>query len=408
MLAQGVKVAVAGGLAWELGRLLGAPRPVFAVLAVLVTMQDDAYGSLGRAAERLAGVVAGGALGLLAAHRPVLGAGGVAALCLASALLGRLLAVGGRWNSQVGVSALLVLASGAGLRYGWTRTWETVVGGAVAVLVTAVLWPPDPAARLRDLVDRARLDLAADLGSVAAALTGPPARLAQARRAVLRHAARVEGEVADLGAAEEGERLWRRAGSARLASLEARLGTAAVLYRHLRSLVRHALEGGAPAPAALAQALAAVGGAVQALAADGHPAAAAAWVRQARAAVGAAPAARGPAWAEAGHLVADLGAFLEDLSGEEGRAATARSPNRPLVRAEAFREGRPHGGDAAGHDLARVPGPGRRARGLPRFDPAGDLRGQARGRGAPGGGPAGDARVHGPHERPGRDGPEAG
>ncbi len=57
-------VLLAGTLAWWLCTLLGAERPLFAVLVPLVAMDGDPFSSINVSVARIVGVVAGVFLGL--------------------------------------------------------------------------------------------------------------------------------------------------------------------------------------------------------------------------------------------------------------------------------------------------------------------------------------------------------
>jgi uncharacterized membrane protein YccC len=67
-LRLGLKIVVAGTLAWWLCTLLGASRPLFAVLVPLVAMDGDAFSAVSVSLTRTIGVFLGVFLGL--AGRP--------------------------------------------------------------------------------------------------------------------------------------------------------------------------------------------------------------------------------------------------------------------------------------------------------------------------------------------------
>jgi len=133
-----VRVALATGLAWWLGHWVGVSRPVFAGLAVLVSVQPDVQGASRAAAQRLLGVAIGVGLGLAAEHLPGPSTVTVSLVLAVAFLVGDLVAAGPGVNTQVGVSALLVLASRQP-GYGLDRLWETALGGAATVFVVAAL-----------------------------------------------------------------------------------------------------------------------------------------------------------------------------------------------------------------------------------------------------------------------------
>jgi uncharacterized membrane protein YccC len=234
LLRQACKLALASGLSWWICQRLGAPTPVFAVLAVIVTMQASALGSLAKGLERLLGVVAGVALGSLAVHLAGVSAFSLALLMLGTALAGRYLAFGSAFNTQVSISALLTVAAGGGLAYGLARTWETACGGLLGVLVAGLLWPMDPAHRLQRQLERARVHLAADI--VAAAEGGRCRR--RAWRALLRHAAEADAAVGELAGAEPVPRWLQRrwVGRRDRDRLASRVRLVAGLYGRVRPL----------------------------------------------------------------------------------------------------------------------------------------------------------------------------
>ena len=238
---------MASGLAWEVSRWLGADRPVFAVLAVVVTMQSSTYGSLTKGLERLLGVFVGVALGVAALHVTGLSTPSLTVLMLVTAWSGGYLSFGGGFNSQVSVSALLLVAGGGGVAYGVARAWETAVGGALGVLVTALVWPPDPLCHMAQQLDLARLRLAADVVATAEVLGGPAESAERVLRRVRQNAADTERAVAELSEAEQTTVRWlpaRWAGNEDRAVLAGRLRAVASLYRHLRALSHHVAQAG--------------------------------------------------------------------------------------------------------------------------------------------------------------------
>lgn len=111
------KMVLAGTLAWWLCRLLGAPRPLFAVLVPLVAMGGDPFGAVNVSIGRILGVFAGVliGLGLLQVRLPstVL----VALLLALSLLAGLALRVGGGpLNSQIAITAMFMLYLGVGAK----------------------------------------------------------------------------------------------------------------------------------------------------------------------------------------------------------------------------------------------------------------------------------------------------
>lgn len=147
--SDGVRTALAAGLAWEIARVLpgGGSKPYFAALGAILTAQVTVAGSLARGGQRVLGVVAGVGLSLLLAHGLGLSALSVAVLVWLAMGFGTWLRLGPQGVSQVAVSALLVLSLGARPGYAAARLVDTVIGAAVAVGLNALLWPADPVRR---------------------------------------------------------------------------------------------------------------------------------------------------------------------------------------------------------------------------------------------------------------------
>lgn len=236
---RSVKTALAAGLAWGAGALLGNPRPYFAPLAAILILQVTIAESVTRAVQRVLGVVVGVAVALLVGRVVGLTAWGIGILVLLSLAVGTRLRLGVSGIPQVAISGLLVLIIGSLTRteYGLWRISETLVGAVVGVGVNALVVPPShvPEAR-RALAGFAAAQaalfrgLAADLG----AGWGPVAaraRLEEARAM----AGRVHGVMAAVARAQESLRYnpFGRRQRVELARLQGAL----------RALERAAVEG---------------------------------------------------------------------------------------------------------------------------------------------------------------------
>ena len=173
-----LRIVVASVVAWQLCIWLGAQQPpIFAVIVPLVALRDAPYSALNVSMVRLIGVVGGVLIGIAVLHviRPsALAVGLVLAIALP---FGMLLRVGGAFNVQVAVSALLVFASPDPDAYAAARLWETAVGAAVTVILAALLFPPNPYRTFVASRDEAVTQLADELRtgarSSAAARTAP-------------------------------------------------------------------------------------------------------------------------------------------------------------------------------------------------------------------------------------------
>jgi uncharacterized membrane protein YgaE (UPF0421/DUF939 family) len=184
-LPRAVRIAVAAVLAWWIARLLGADRPVFAVIVPLVAIRDDTQSALSLSLGRMLGVMAGVVLGIGAVAVAGVSTSAVALLIVAGLAIGLFLSTGPELNTQIAISALLVLVVTEDAdSYALERIWETGVGSVVALLVAAFVLPPDPLAEsARKLAETAQA-LAADL----AAAQGTLAHGDPSARVLLAHA----------------------------------------------------------------------------------------------------------------------------------------------------------------------------------------------------------------------------
>ncbi|HVW90709.1 MAG TPA: FUSC family protein [Gaiellaceae bacterium] len=155
------QTAVAAALAWWIARrILSEPRPLFAPVVAVIAL-GFTTGQRGRAAVQ---VVLGVAIGIAVADvvAYAIGTGGIqiAAVVFAAMVAGLLVGTSSTFVVQAAVSGLIVAAAyrpDAGLSP--SRLLEALVGGAVALAFSQVLFPVDPverarraAARLRDAI----------------------------------------------------------------------------------------------------------------------------------------------------------------------------------------------------------------------------------------------------------------
>lgn len=164
-----IKMAIGGTGAWWIASELGAKRPIFAALVPLVAMNGDPFAAVSVSIGRILGVFAGVGIGLALTHVAVGSTWRVAIALIVATLVGIVLKVGERPNLEVPIAALFLIgfASANVSQLGVQRIWETAIGAIVAVLVSAVLWPPDPIRELERRLQRLRHQLAADLATIA-------------------------------------------------------------------------------------------------------------------------------------------------------------------------------------------------------------------------------------------------
>jgi uncharacterized membrane protein YgaE (UPF0421/DUF939 family) len=244
-MVQCIKVALACGVAWWLGPIFHLPHPFNAVLAVIILMQGHAYGSVLNALQFLLGVAAGLLLGIVANMLFGLSSLVVAAIMFVCLLMGGWLKVSSQgFNNQIAISALLVLASGSADNV--SRLWETVLGGAVGVVVAALLWPPNPVGWLRKEYRELKVRIGSDVMR-SLELAGRPDGSDDAganRRSVREHSERADAAVAAIGTAEDALRWnpWHGLRMHDLSRLEDRLRLISYLFRTVRALARQAAE----------------------------------------------------------------------------------------------------------------------------------------------------------------------
>src|SRR4051794_14279288 len=164
-----LKMALGGTVAWWIAVELGARRPIFAALVPLVAMTGAPFAAVSVSSSRIVGVFAGVGIGIAFVHLPLGLTARVALALLVGTLVAVVLRVGERPNLEVPIAALFLIgfSSAQISQLGIQRIWETAVGAAVAIVVSALIWPPDPARKLTRDLDRLRGRLVEDLAAVA-------------------------------------------------------------------------------------------------------------------------------------------------------------------------------------------------------------------------------------------------
>ena len=113
-------------------------------------------------------------------------------------------------NNQIAVSAMFILYVGTiskAQAIGVARIWETALGAAAAVAVSALIWPPDPLAESRRRVARLRRWLREDLDRIGRLVAQPEAEAAEEELDLVRE--RSLQAVRDVFDLERGERALR-------------------------------------------------------------------------------------------------------------------------------------------------------------------------------------------------------
>ena len=241
-LRLAIKMTIGGTAAWWIASELGATRPLFAALVPLVAMNGDPFAAVSVSIGRIVGVFAGVGIGLALTHVEVSSTWRVAIALILATLVGTVLRVGDRPNLEVPIAALFLIgfASANVSQLGVQRIWETAIGAVVAIVVSTVLWPPDPVRELERRLHRLRQQLAADFAVIADDLaTGSGATFAQLDD-LREHSLDAVRDVFELAPARRALR-WsplRRKDVGRLDELDARINLAARAARHVRTLGR--------------------------------------------------------------------------------------------------------------------------------------------------------------------------
>ena len=168
-----LEAALAAGIAWELARQIpGHSQPFFAPIAALIALGAEP-GLRGRQALR---VLAGVTLGIVVGEVVVAVVGRGALQIVVAAGLSLLLATAAGASpvtgTQAAISAVLVIAlHRPGSNLALQRLIDSLIGGAIAILIAQILFPIDPLLLVRRESQHLRDDLATALENIAAALS---------------------------------------------------------------------------------------------------------------------------------------------------------------------------------------------------------------------------------------------
>jgi uncharacterized membrane protein YgaE (UPF0421/DUF939 family) len=167
-----VQTAVAAALAWLVAaKLLGDPNPFFAPVAAIMSLAVTRGQRLRGAIELIVGVAIGVGLGDLLTREIGIGVGQLGltvALAMCAALA---LGAGQMLLTEAAVSAALVGTVSQGTRgFPPTRLLDALVGGAVALIFSQLLFPVNPVKVLRAATESILHELAEVLRETASAL----------------------------------------------------------------------------------------------------------------------------------------------------------------------------------------------------------------------------------------------
>jgi uncharacterized membrane protein YgaE (UPF0421/DUF939 family) len=182
-----LKTAAAATGAWYLAALLTSDsQPIFASIAAIVALGVSHDQQRQRALHLVGGVVLGLTLAdlitqLIGTGAPQIAVMVVLAMSVAVMLTGSEMVAG-----EAAVSAILLIALDPGAGYSPNRILEAVIGGGAALVVGALLFPPDPALQVGRAAQAVFGELGRALERTAAALAtgdagGGERALAEAR-----------------------------------------------------------------------------------------------------------------------------------------------------------------------------------------------------------------------------------
>jgi uncharacterized membrane protein YgaE (UPF0421/DUF939 family) len=167
------QASVSAALAWLVAtQLLGHPRPFFAPVAAIITLGITVSQRGRRAVELAFGVAVGIAVGDLLVLAIGTGAAQIALVVLLAMAAAIFLGSGQILATQAAVSGVLVATiqpPGSGSPT-FTRFFDALVGGTVALLVNALLLPARPVEEIRRALGPVLDELSATLEDVATAI----------------------------------------------------------------------------------------------------------------------------------------------------------------------------------------------------------------------------------------------
>lgn len=238
-LRLAAKMTLAGTIAWWICIELGATNPIFAAFVPLLAMTGDPFSAVSVSIDRILGIFAGVGIGIVLVHTNLASTADVA-IALAVGTTGIVLRIGGRVNVQAAISALFMIAVAGSSEAGIARIWETAIGSVVAIVVAALLWPPDPLRELLRRLERLRLELTSDLAAIADDLATGSGAIAAHMDTVRAHSLEAIRDVFELEPAKRGLRLSprRRADTDDVLRTERQINLAARLFRHARAVAR--------------------------------------------------------------------------------------------------------------------------------------------------------------------------
>jgi uncharacterized membrane protein YgaE (UPF0421/DUF939 family) len=180
-----LQLALATTAAWLVStEVLGHRQAIFAPISAIVVLGLTVGQRFRRAAELALGVAVGIGIADLVVAVIGVGAWQLSLIVLLATVIAVLLGSGQLFATQVAVSAVLVATLEQGSGVSVDRFLDALVGGGVALAISALLLPPEPLALLRRAAAPVLAELAGTLDDVAEALGRRDVELAE--RALLR------------------------------------------------------------------------------------------------------------------------------------------------------------------------------------------------------------------------------
>jgi uncharacterized membrane protein YgaE (UPF0421/DUF939 family) len=258
-----LQTAIAAVAAWYLAKLLlTEARPVFAPIAAVICIGATYGERRQRALELIGGVVLGIGVADLLIHLIGNGAPQMGLLVVLAMTVAVVLGGGPVLVTEAAVSAiLLVLIEPTGSGFPPTRVLEALIGGGVALAISALAFPQDPVLLIGRSVQAVFGELGGALGRVAEALESNDPAQAEAALATVRDLDKGVREFEHaLGVAHETARWSPSRRSARPEIVRYARSARHIDYavRNTRVLARHVarfLRGGGEAPEELSAAL---------------------------------------------------------------------------------------------------------------------------------------------------------
>jgi uncharacterized membrane protein YgaE (UPF0421/DUF939 family) len=259
-----LQTAAAAVVSWYLALLLlPDTRPAFAAIAAVVALGASYGQRTARAVQLVGGVILGITVADLIVQ--VIGVGGpqIGVMVLLAMTAARALGGGELLVSEAAVSAILIVTLDPSTSHGYSphRMLEAAIGGAVALTISSLVFPPDPVLEVGRAAQSVFAGLARSLDRAAAGLeTGSPRDAEEA----LREARSLDPLVRELGdALDRGRETTfiappRRRSRKPLERYARTLGQLDLAVRDARVLARHSvrsLRSGEPVPPELPSAV---------------------------------------------------------------------------------------------------------------------------------------------------------